>query len=545
MGECKHCKQDFQIPEEDRKFYEKIKVPNPKLCYKCRRKRRLAHWPFGVLQKRKCDFSGEEIISTYPPNARFPVYKREHWFSDDWDPPHQEIDFSRPFLDQLYELQCKTPHFHQLGRNSVNCDYADDIWECKSAYASRSMAECEDMFYVYRILYSKDCMDITYCYHMEQSYECTYCFRCFNLKFSLNCQGCYDSYFLYDCRECNNCFMCWNLRNQKYHILNKPYSKEEYEEKIKEFKLNSRSSLQKHWQEFLQNTKKEALHKADFNIKTENCTGNYISNCKNCNEAFFMEDAEDCNYVFRSPQMKDCYDTNGLYKGNLSYEVCQSTDLYNTKFAHYSVDCYDSEYIDQCFNSNHLFGCVGLKKRKYCILNKQYTQEEYEELVPRLIKHMKAHNEYGEFFPYRFAYNGFNLSLGAFYYDETEESIKEKDGFLEPEPEADLEGLLGDQLPGLAEEVTDEFVGKPINCAETKRPYTFIKQELDFYRKHNLPLPAFYPENRNKHRYSMLAQLDPRQVKCHKCEKEITTYYPEYLSYEKILCEECYMKEIY
>lgn len=473
------------------------------------------------------------------------MYKREHWFSDKWDPEFQEIDWQKPFFDQLYELQCKTPHFHQLSRNSVNCDYADDTWECKSAYASRSMAECEDMFYVYRILYSKDCMDITYCYHMEQSYECTYCFRCFNLAFSLNCHGCYDSYFLYDCRECNNCFLCWNLRNKKYHILNKPYSKKEYEEKLKELKLDSRESLQKHWKDFQDHIKKEAIHKSDFNIKTDNCTGNYITNCKNCREAYFMEEAEDCNYVFRSPQMKDCHDTVGLYQGTACYEVCQSSSLYNTKFAHYSMDCHDCEYIDQCINSDYLFGCVGLKRRKYCILNKQYSEQEYKELVPRLIEHMKKHGEYGEFFPYNFAYNGFNLSLGAFYYNETEESIRTKGGFLEPEQKSDLSGLPGGSLPDLASEITDDFIGKPINCAETGRPYTFIKQELDFYRKHHLPFPIFYPEERNRRRYSQLARLDPREIRCHLCGSSIVTYYPEEFGYEKILCEECYMGEIY
>ena len=39
-------------------------------------------------------------------------------------------------------------------------------------------------------------------------------------------------------------------------------------------------------------------------------------------------------------------------------------------------------------NSSHLFGCVGLRNKEYCILNKQYTKEEYEELVPKIIKQM-------------------------------------------------------------------------------------------------------------------------------------------------------------
>ena len=36
----------------------------------------------------------------------------------------------------------------------------------------------------------------------------------------------------------------------------------------------------------------------------------------------------------------------------------------------------------------HCFGCVGFKHKQYCILNKQYTKEEYEKLVQKIIKQM-------------------------------------------------------------------------------------------------------------------------------------------------------------
>jgi len=31
---------------------------------------------------------------------------------------------------------------------------------------------------------------------------------------------------------------------------------------------------------------------------------------------------------------------------------------------------------------------------KYCILNKQYSKEEYEELVPKIIEHMQKTGEW-------------------------------------------------------------------------------------------------------------------------------------------------------
>jgi hypothetical protein len=51
--------------------------------------------------------------------------------------------------------------------------------------------------------------------------------------------------------------------------------------------------------------------------------------------------------------------------------------------------------------SSNLFGCIGLRGKEYCILNKQYTKEEYETLVPKIIEKMKADGEWGEFFHQR------------------------------------------------------------------------------------------------------------------------------------------------
>lgn len=543
---CEVGNHPFTLEDADVAAYKKMDVPPPTLCQFCRLERRLSHWPFGVWHKRKCDLSGEIIISTYSPNARFPVYKREYWFSDKWTPPEQEIDWNRPFLDQLYELQSKTPHFHQLGKNNTNCDYADDAWECKSAYLSRSIASCEDVCYMYRVLKSKNCVDLTYCYGVEQCYECTYCFDSFNLKFSLNSRNCSDSCFLYDCRNTTNSFMCWNLRNKQFYIFNKPYSKEEYFSKIKGFKLGSRKSLEAFKQNFQEYIKKDAIHKCDLNINIQNCTGNYILNSKNCRDSYFMENGEDCAYVMRSPSIKNCMDTSGLYRGELCYEICQSTDLNNVQFGHYSVDCHDSQYIDQCFNSHDLLGCVGLKHRQYCVLNKQYSSEEYKKMRERVIEHIKKTGEYGEFFPYRFAYNGFNLSLGSFYFQETEESINIKGGIFETLPDSNArEGIDSNELPDTWEEIKDDIINKPIICAKTKRIFNFIKQEIDFYRYHHLPLPIYYPEVRNLVRFQQLMPLKSRQTKCYACKKETTTYYPKSWDYQKIACEKCYLETVY
>ncbi|MDR2189932.1 MAG: hypothetical protein LBP53_01790 [Candidatus Peribacteria bacterium] len=73
-------------------------------------------------------------------------------------------------------------------------------------------------------------------------------------------------------------------------------------------------------------------------------------------------------------------------------------------------------------NSSNLFGCIGLRGKEYYILNKQYTKEKYEELVPKIIEKMKADEEWGEYFPASISPFGYNETLANEYFPLTEET---------------------------------------------------------------------------------------------------------------------------
>jgi len=62
---CQNCKKDFIIEPEDFNFYKKIKVPPPTFCPECRLVRRMISTNERVLYKRKCDLTGERILSMY------------------------------------------------------------------------------------------------------------------------------------------------------------------------------------------------------------------------------------------------------------------------------------------------------------------------------------------------------------------------------------------------------------------------------------------------------------------------------------------------
>ncbi len=79
---------------------------------------------------------------------------------------------------------------------------------------------------------------------------------------------------------------------------------------------------------------------------------------------------------------------------------------------------------------------------------------------------------------------------------------------------------------------------------DIQKPFRIIKQELEFYRKHNLPIPRKHPDQRHLERMKL---RNPRKLferKCDKCSVDMkTTYSPD--REEIVYCDKCYNEEIY
>lgn len=144
---CQNCQKDFTIEIEDFTFYEKLKVPSPKLCRECRQMRRMSFRNERNLYKRKCDKTGKNIISIFPSDSPLKVYNYAYWYSDEFDPMDyaREFDFSRTFFEQFKELMLKMPWPSLQVRNSENCEYNNDMSESKkllSMFAHTLLYEC-------------------------------------------------------------------------------------------------------------------------------------------------------------------------------------------------------------------------------------------------------------------------------------------------------------------------------------------------------------------------------------------------------------------
>lgn len=105
----------------------------------------------------------------------------------------------------------------------------------------------------------------------------------------------------------------------------------------------------------------------------------------------------------------------------------------------------------------------------------------------------------------------------------------------------DEEGMK--RLPESIEDVPDDILNWALTCEVSGKPFRIIKQELEFYRKHSLPIPRRHPDVRHMDRMKM---RNPRKLferKCDKCNKDmITTYAPE--RPERVYCQGCYDREV-
>src|SRR6266481_7906689 len=244
---CQNCKNDFLIEPQDFSFYEKMQVPPPTFCPACRFQRRLATFNERTLYRGTCALCEKSMITMYAADAGLIVYCTECWWSDRWDPGSywQDYDSSRPFLSQWNELIRKTPQVALTVNypTLINSDYINHAATAKNGYLIFTADYCENVLYSTILANNKDSMDCLSLGRSELCYEDTMTDRCSRVFFSDSCNDCHDVYFSKACSGCSDCFGCINLRGKSYYIFNEPYTKEEYQKKIKEFKLDSYASL--------------------------------------------------------------------------------------------------------------------------------------------------------------------------------------------------------------------------------------------------------------------------------------------------------------
>ena len=201
---------------------------------------------------------------------------------------------------------------------------------------------------------------------------------------------------------------------------------------------------------------------------------------------------------------------------------------------------------------------MGLIKGEYCILNKQYSKNEYEKLRLQIIEKMKEEEIYGDFFPSSISALGYNESSAMDEFPLTKgEALAQ--GFKWEDTERGIYGketISWENFSDSILELPKEFdVEKTVfKCTECEKNYRIIVDELSFYKRLSIPIPRTCPECRHVKRFKNRGpnKLWKRQCMCDKkhphhqghCDIEFeTSYSPD--RPEIIYCEKCYQQEVY
>jgi len=574
---CQNCKGNFTIEPEDFNFYEKMKVPPPTWCPDCRLQRRFTFRNERTFYKRPCDFCGVDTISRYDPENGEINYCGECWWSDGWDPASyaQEYDFSRPFFAQFSELRKKVPHqnLSVSYKTLTNSNFTNMNHYLKNCYYIFNSDYDENCMYGEEIEHSTDCVDVTMAETTQLAYEVVNCNKCYQIYYSVDCESSHDIWFSKNLVGCSNCFGCINLRGQQYCIFNEKYNKEDYERKLGEFNLGSYSAVE----EIKEKAKRFWLtlpNKYMHSTQNLDSDGDYIYNSKYVKKSFLVSSSEYCKYCswLVGKNNKECYDytqfgenTEKIYEclvsGNNISNVIGSVVCLEGQNVSYSMDCRGSD----------MFGCIGLRNKKYSILNKQYTKEEYEELVKKIIEHMEnmpyidkngRKYVYGDFFPTEISEYSYNETSAQEFFPLTKEEAEAMGySWSDPKEKNYKITIKPEELPDNIKDAKDDIVLQIIGCehgGECKEQCTtafrVIEPELNFYRSQNLPLPRLCPNCRHHQR---VVNRNPikfwhRSCMCNNekhghanaCSNEFeTSYAPE--RPEIIYCEKCYQQEVY
>lgn len=508
-----------------------------------------AFWPHFYLHERNCDKSGKRIVSVFREDCPYPVWHKDDWMNGT-NPPEACWDSEKEFFPQLWELFTQCPIAHNMGVGNDNCEYTDDWWYSRNCYLCHSGFECEDLSYCYRARKCRDCRYTAFATESELCVDIINVHKCFNVQFALNCQQLTDCSFVYDCRNCQDCMFCFNLRNKQYCFGNQQLTKEQYEQKRAEWNLASRSVYQRARENFgRMMTEQVAWHRALSIDRSEACTGNFIDHSKGLINCYFMDNSEDCINCVRSVSGDDktCLDSLGHFGGQLlcnsaiaqdrCYEILCCFNVIQSKNLQYSANCYQCE---------HCFGCCGLKGKKYCIFNKEYSPEEYERIKSEIIAHLQSTGEYGTFFPGYFSPMPYDESWSAVHFP-LERAQQESLGFRVPDDAsrtAPAGAADASDVPDTTELAGASTLQTTFWDAKVLKPFRISEADIAFAKKTNTPLPeGFYSKRLVENFRWMHYNGANRKTVCAKSNVAIETSWPEAFD-GRIVSEEEYLKII-
>lgn len=483
------------------------------------------------------------MVAAYSSEKPYVAYCNKCWWSDEFNPLAfgQAYNPQQTFWQQIDGLLKRTPLPNLVYSNSENCEFTNFSVNNKNCYLITASDYNEDCLYSTYIYKSRNCVDCLFINNCENSYQLVDCDQCYGSSYSRQCKLCTNIAECYDCQSCSDCFGCVGLRHKQNYIFNEPYSPAGYQTKVAELKQQPELVKLK-FQELLL----KYPHQYTNTVNCTNSSGDYLTNCADCPESYDTINSVNCASCCLGFNSKDSLRSIGMTNGELQYESVACVGSYHM------ITCLliwpkssNLEYGLWSRTSQDCFGCVSLRNNRYCILNQQYTEPEYQRLREKIVAELKQTGDYGEFFPITMSPFAYNETAAQDYFPLTDAQIKQQ-GWQYKEPETIIAAA-----------------GENVNtCLTCGRSFKYVTAELAFYQQHQLTPSQHCVNCRHVQR---LAQRNPRQLwhrQCMctqvdhthastgsaqvagRCMTEFkTTYSPD--RKELVYCEQCYKSEVY
>ncbi|MFH1405432.1 MAG: hypothetical protein ABIH21_05075 [Patescibacteria group bacterium] len=548
---CPVTGEKWEMTDEEIGWYKKFNVPpikvSPNTLWK-----QMSYYDCGYqFWWNKHAQTGKPVLSFHHPASGIRVLPDVEWHNNDFSSIHQDYKAGQTFFEQLRELELRVPFPATSNRvgpeNSITLFSFGD----RNSYFTFA-CESENTFFAAGAMGVQDSSLIFTGGKIVKSHHCLKSSRIFNCRFARQSYDCMDGAFLFDCRNCQWCFGASNKRNKKYIWMNEQLSQTEYEERLKEVDLGVRSVVEKWTKEFDDLLHKEGIWPENFNEKTEDSTGDYLNNAVRCHECYDSADAPVDNY--HCAWNYGVSQNNAHMWGNVDSSDCymcvSSPNSHETLFNYRSTRMDHCEYCMVCIDCKNCFGCIGIQKKEFCILNTQYSEVEYWQKVDEIKCAMLEQGVYGGYFPVELS-STYVPECGAVVYNgATKKDLESIGGNLFDASAQDATGedridrskiKSCNDIPDSIDDLTDEWVGVPIFDPNAGRTFSFLKPEIDHYRKMRIAPPNQHFIQR-LHAVTQGGQQSAFEKRtCAHCNSELTVSvcikYPD----RRIYCKPCYL----
>ncbi len=439
-------------------------------------------------------------ISKYPDTARSPHIDNKDFLNN--EKYALDYDNKSDFFTNYHTL-LKTVSLQNISGSwsNENADFCDAAFGVKNGYLSFVAGA-----WVENIAYSAFCyIELTNIYNSlfvnstsSNIYFSAWVTNSHNIFYSKYITQSSNIWFSTNLIGCQECIICNELQNQSYCFQNKQYTKEEYFIKKNEL-LQDKLKFDEIYKSISENRPISYLSENaawTFNIKDLNVENAYWTNhlSEGRNVAFSWW-GNGCTHFYDSVDVGiDSHDFYGVCGAG------ENTDnIYCSIYMDRSSHIFYSWFMGDC---SFCLGCIGLKNKSYCILNKQYSKEEWYKKVEEIFSQMEIEGTLWDFFPGKINPYYFNDTL-AYLIDNsfTKEEVESsgyvwRDAPINADIPEEMTTIRSTELVKYQQfnqngewRINPEILQMVI-VDEKGNYYRIVKMEYDFLMKYALPLPT-------------------------------------------------------